>query len=640
MKLVWVGVNGYRRFRERNSLNVDGRVVAVVGPNEAGKTSLLSGLLHLNRSGDFKPAELSRGLKERPDGPILWARYLLEGEDLDAIAHLPGAKEARWFVVSKYAEGEVLGRVEPGTISRDLGPRRKARKLLVQAAKHKTVRELTPPEGSPPIAEALSDLASDLDSDSENLAISDRIRFIAKRVALEAPKDSPKYVGEIPQILENLAAHEDAPRPHQQAVELLFDRQPEFVLFGEEQRSLQSDYDLSAHADNPPTALRNLARLAKADLSEIRDAVVGEDFGLAEHLEEQANEHLEHAFAEAWRQSGVSPRFRLDGLLLRILVSAAPGGYTSFEERSEGLRWFIALVAYTTLYPTEVQPILLVDEAESHLHYDAQADLIRVFSQQRAVAKIIYTTHSAGCLPQDLGTGVRVVVPAEDGSSSVKNQFWSEGPGFSPLLTAMGASILAFTPSRYAVIAEGASEVILLPSLLREATDDEGLAFQVAPGLAELAPKAVRSLDLEAARVAYLVDGDKSGSEIKRKLKRGGVPTELIVSLGGSTSGYVLEDLLAKDLYSKAVNAEIERSHGSKVQITPAMLPSKNRPVGLKSWCEDQGISSPSKTAVAYRALEMQAGGASIIDPDRKTILIRAYDELREALGLLQSKDP
>ena len=80
-----------------------------------------------------------------------------------------------------------------------------------------------------------------------------------------------------------------------------------------------------------------------------------------------------------------------------------------FRERSDGLRQFVALVALAAHQPNPVPPILLIDEVETHLHYNAQADLIEVPTEQNAARQIVYTTHSAACLPQDLGLGVRVV---------------------------------------------------------------------------------------------------------------------------------------------------------------------------------------------------------------------------------------
>jgi predicted ATP-dependent endonuclease of OLD family len=90
------------------------------------------------------------------------------------------------------------------------------------------------------------------------------------------------------------------------------------------------------------------------------------------------------------------------------------------------MRAFIALMAYTAVRaPGQHPPILVIDDAETHLHYAAQADLIKVLSEQTAASQVVYTTHSAGCLPEELGTGVRVVLPLEGSErSTVANSFW------------------------------------------------------------------------------------------------------------------------------------------------------------------------------------------------------------------------
>ena len=102
--------------------------------------------------------------------------------------------------------------------------------------------------------------------------------------------------------------------------------------------------------------------------------------------------------------AGVEPEdvrvyLHVDGTVLHIFARNAGGRLIPIAERSAGLRQFVALLAFIEHEAADEDVILLVDEAEAHLHYDAQADLVRVFSKQTVADKIIYTTHSAGCLP-------------------------------------------------------------------------------------------------------------------------------------------------------------------------------------------------------------------------------------------------
>jgi hypothetical protein len=82
------------------------------------------------------------------------------------------------------------------------------------------------------------------------------------------------------------------------------------------------------------------------------------------------------------------------------------------------------------------------------------------------------------------------------------------------------------------------------------------------------------------------VDGDKSGTQLRKKLTRAGIPKERIVTLGeGHESGLVLEDLVDPDVYLWAVNEELRlRSNGIADELTAAELPkTKGSPVNNTS---------------------------------------------------------
>ena len=237
--------------------------------------------------------------------------------------------------------------------------------------------------------------------------------------------------------------------------------------------------------DDPPVALANLALLARLNLQQILLAVQAGDYAAPERPIEEANTTLATFFENSWTQSGVTVRLSHHETRLHVLISSPVGPYSSIREHSDGLREFVALATFAEVHGYgERDLVLLIDEAETHLHYNAQADLIRVLDLQRAAAAVIYTTHSAGCLPEDLGGSVRVVVRTDDAWSEIQNAFWTRGIGFDPLLLGMGASALVFGAVRKAVIAEGATDLIALPALLREANELTSLGYQIAPGVA------------------------------------------------------------------------------------------------------------------------------------------------------------
>lgn len=641
MRLVTVGVEGYKRFAARQEMHVDGRVIAIVGPNEAGKTSWLRALVHLTSRGELARGEWTRG-QPRPGERVIWARYALDGGDREALHGLHGAEKVRWYEAWKGVDGGLYhGYLPRGVVTRDVAPRHRSVQLVRQAAAHRLLRDPENADEPSRLAAALSALADALDAGENTLGdeVITQISAVASQLDATDVSKGLKYLRELSERLRQLSEHESAPDPHQEALDRLYQRQPRMLWFGEEERDLRSSYELTEDVDAPPKALASLAQLAGLDLRRLRDQTVAEEFGEAERMVEDANARLRDRFADAWRQSGVYVRLRTDETVLRILIRATGGGYTDIAERSDGLRAFIALLTFTALHAHRRPAVLVLDEADNHLHYDAQADLVRVFSRQTTVAKVIYTTHSAGCLPQDL-SGVRMIVPA-NGESQVRNWFWSEGPGFSPLLIGMGASVLAFTPARYAVFVEGGSEVVLLPTLLREAVanDDDDLGYQVVPSLAEISVAQVVGLDVEAARVACLVDGDAGGRKIRKKLLDGGMDDSRVVVLGGASSGLVLEDLLVPDVYLQAVNAELARSHGEATRMPMSALPNRDRPRGVKAWCAQAGVSEPNKRAVGYRLLDMRAErGAALTASTQRKVLRQAHRQLLAALRLPASE--
>lgn len=170
-------------------------------------------------------------------------------------------------------------------------------------------------------------------------------------------------------------------------------------------------------------------------------------------------------------------------------------------------------------------------------------------------------------------------------------------------MLAMGAGAAAFSAARFVVLAEGASEMLMLPSLIKAAIDVPDLDYQVAPGLSESPTEMYPELDLEGARVAYLVDGDQGGIDRRAALIAGGVAEERIKVLGALT----LENLLDADLYLQTVRELlVECNPGVTIPDLPE-LPDPTTavwPNELDRWAEQQSVKMPGKRVVASRLVE------------------------------------
>jgi predicted ATP-dependent endonuclease of OLD family len=642
MRLVSVRIEGYKRFASDVVLYVNRPVLAVVGPNEAGKTSLLRALEHLSKEGAFERRELT----DREQDWAQWvvsARFALESEDLEATREVLPARANPSFTLGKQAGGDWRGKLNI-ELHRDMAPRERALKQLAGVLQRGLIGELQAedPQEEPLVEERARSLEESLTSDEENLsgAVREEIRGLAREIEGHLGETESTELRKLVSSLDELASAEDHEHPQQQAERILRERTPQFLFFDEGHRTLLSEYRWDEHPE-APAALTNLFSLAGTSYQHFRDVATDPDRrDQLNTITTRANAALQEHF-KAWSQNEISVALFPTQEVLEIHIKDLQTEvFVRLDERSDGLRIFVALIAFTARYATQEQsrPILLIDEAEAHLHYGAQADLVKVFERQQAAQLIIYTTHSVGCLPEDLGSTLRVVEPIAHERSRVRNSAWSGTIGVSPLILAMGANVLAFTPARFAVIGEGATEAILLPTLLREARGQEEagepLGFQVVPGVAEVDETAAEELELEAASVVYLIDADPGGRQHRRKLPSRAKDEGRVIELGnGKEPGLCTEDFVDAKSLATAFNSVVENTRPEiSERLQTQDLPDVGRGSILDDWCRDRGQEPVSKTLVAQAVLDLARDGSSIVEQRRISQLRMLHKKLLKAL--------
>lgn len=259
----------------------------------------------------------------------------------------------------------------------------------------------------------------------------------------------------------------------------------------------------------------------------------------------------------------------------------------------------------------------MIDEAEQHLHINAQSDLVRTLQDLTKIQQVIYTTHSPGCLPADLGNGIRFVQPKEDCVSTIRHDFWSlsagDHVGFNPLLMAMGAGATAFSGLRNSLLVEGASDILLLPTIIKLATGASELPYQVAPGISVASKNDMARMDLAASRVAFLVDGDGGGDDWREQLEAAGVNPSRVNQLPNNVAA---EDLLDGTFFIESVNGILTvAGHKPIVGVPEGSGPIK---AGLASWLSAHKVSI-GPVAIAEHILGAHESGkrSIVLNPER-----------------------
>ena len=634
MELYQVEVTGFKKFKEKAVLKTRGKVLAILGANEAGKSSLLKAFQRLDDNGTFAPHEISRGGVSNKT--TLKATYLISNEDRESV----GLNSGLWYDVTKTSNGERSWAIRPKPADRDYSHRRRlVSQLAALGTKAKNL-----------LAKQDEELFIDTESYfahafRDNHELSDDEKEGLSGIVSRWQSSG---VGKLAQNLRKLHGELEVALMAEQAESLrlvagreLWKRLPDFLLFSDDDRDLKSYYLWSELSAGIPTALENLAKVAELDMAKlIAIATTDPNDPEFDTIMERANAALEKNFQAAWNQSSVAVVLAAREQNLLVQVYNNDRQRTDFSQRSDGLRQFVALRCFTAARESD-NFILLIDEAEQHLHYDAQADLVQMLASQTVAAKVIYTTHSVGCLPEDLGNGVRLVLPTALDSdwSKIENKFWNHGheaeAAFSPILMGMGASTMAFFPTRCAVLVEGPSDTILLPTMFREALDRSTLGVQFVHGLSENGRLQLPLLNSSGKRVCYLLDHDDGGRILKKDLMDRIVGKDLVFLLPRSNGDCELEDFIDPALLAEAAS-QLARQHLNVEElIAQNSLPKFGKWDHVLERCKERNAVALSKVEFAYTVLELLES-----DPNRNILDSRLVKPLaRIATSILEKLD-
>jgi len=581
MRLVKVHLQGYRRFLKTTTLAVGGQVTVLIGPNEAGKSSLLDAIAL------FGPS----------------SSRLLAADDLHSETTDPNASfvELEFYLTSEEQRTiEIYSTLWPYTEV----PRRLFLRTAVGGKR--TLRLDPEPVYNPTFETNLQTLLTELQQAGargqggwvEMLGLLQAIPITTAAVSVSlnqrtrGPDDPirPDLLRGLQQALNNVpdAIASTLPRPlekyrsfldvyrrvqelrHRPVTDLVLDALdlPVILKFTEADRNLKSETDLRQIGSQ--SGMANLLAWGGVDAGELlRWVEQQEDLKIFTALK-RASVRLTKQLGDTWPFEPIGLTLQLKDQSLQLLIE--PVGDQPFERperRSDGLRIFLALLAFLARHRVVGgNAIVLVDELELHLHVDAQRQVVQWLEQQGQVGQILYSTHSPFALASDWTT-LRAVRPDPvQRTSHVNNRIWTDRTtnqqeGLTRLLFQMGAGAAVFNAAQAILVTEGVTDIALLPRLLAESLGRPTLGVPTLPGYSEA--KTTLAFEAQGARVAYLFDGDKQGLMYQRQVRKA-----LSRAKGGKTladvhpedrdrvltlePGYDLEDYLHPGYYVQAIN--------------------------------------------------------------------------------------
>ncbi len=633
MRLVGIRPENFRSFGGNTSkLMLHEGLTVLVGPNEAGKTSLLEAAQRLSTG--FKTIDPRSGAA----GQVASVKFWLELSVNDKNKTL----------------SETGHTVESVRVTRTWG----------EAAVDEWGFEPECPERAPADLEgaidALNEVSDRIGIDTAGIvedlrtywrlvaptsgqtleltAALNAFHEFAERTTHNAEDGSDLRAGLAPAVaaLLELARSES---PFHQLVQNVKGRLPAVLVFDQTHRGLKDSYLLSDVDGSQP--LRNLLDLAKVDLS-----ALGELPGHRAEAIQAANQRLQSEFTMLWGAERPYPKVTIDRD--RIAIYTADPSHLDqnglpHSYRSAGVQSMIELVCFVGAARSATGAasfLLLADEIEQGLHYDAQVGLMSWLDKGIPGVQIMATTHSIGCWPPDIATQMNSLVRL-NGKSQVHNgPYGGQTAGATGLLEMMGASRANFSINRPVVFCEGAIDEMLLPFILRP----------LAGGLHEA--NFIGSLSQSSGKrqpnypalpsEAFLVDYDDGAEQKKKNLVAGDPAREgKILDLNFGLPDWpsrTVEDLIEPDRYAQAFEQWFTDQGLAKFSIDhekPLMpqLETGLTPLGTISQTA-KSLMSSLKRSVADRLVQDGREGTAIY----RTSLVAQLTDLAEKLEALLSK--
>jgi energy-coupling factor transporter ATP-binding protein EcfA2 len=169
MHLYQLRLADYRRFVDA-TINLDSKMVAILGPNESGKSSLLDALALFNNENRVPEAALRKGTDKRNERVVGELTYRLSSNERALVPYRLPKFDALWLKATKHVGGALDFELIPSP-SRPLSARQSASSALQAALNTRWYDELdaTEEDAEDDLPQLVANLADATDNNLERL---------------------------------------------------------------------------------------------------------------------------------------------------------------------------------------------------------------------------------------------------------------------------------------------------------------------------------------------------------------------------------------------------------------------------------------------------------------------------------------
>lgn len=587
MKLVAFRVQMYKCVLDSGWIEIV-PLTALVGKNEAGKTSLLKALHKFN---PYNPEPYSmdrewpRGHREKrhEDQVVCTARFKLDENEISELSKLTDQKME----------------LDHLDITRDYGGRMEVlfpKEIFPDTLHPNDIDNLTsklvPPTEN--VGQAFREKVTESIEEARRKAREGRFGELASLdqsqssalTGVHSPTNTPQYQAEARfvaqytgQLRSVSQALSSAPSIQKNAHDYIISHLPTFIYMSDYQMfhgSAQLDQVKVRKERHQETGedktLLMLLTLSGLDLDQEVAKGNSGDREQRQYDLDDASETLTRTISDRWKQRRYEVQFRADGQFFYTFVKDEHDpSLIRLEERSKGFQWFFSfdLMFMHESNGTFQNCVILLDEPGLHLHPDAQRDLLKRMEEYAAENVLIYTTHLPFMI--DLRKPDRIRALSETASGTVVTEDLNETQPEAKfvLQAALGMSgSSSYLISQQNVVVEGVDDFWIITELsnLLVRSGEQGLpeeAFVTPAGGASEATYIATFMVGQKLDVVVLFDTDKAGRDasdalIKKWLTRYGSARAEVLHLGdavGSTEAeFSIEDFFPEDYYLKYVH--------------------------------------------------------------------------------------